>query len=84
MKTIDIIDVVIMALIEARPSAMKVNDLAEVMKISRQSISKRVNDLATLRYINHAGTTNTITEKGAAYLRSLPIQIQFKGDAANG
>lgn len=84
MKTIDIIDVVIMAAVAARPSAMKVNDLAALTGISRQSISRRVNDLAALRYINHAGTTNTITDKGAKYLQNQPINIQFKEDDENG
>lgn len=74
----DIVDTTILAIIAAKPEEIKVNDLAALMNISRQTISKRVNDLATARYINHAGTRNTITEKGKAYLAYQPIRIQLK------
>lgn len=82
--TRDVIDAVIMFMIAHRPSSLKVNDLAAATGISRQSISKRVNDLATLRYINHVGQSNTITAKGEAYLASLPFELKFKEVGRNG
>ncbi len=81
---LDIIDAVIMFMIAHRPSTLKVNDLAAATGISRQSISKRVNELATLRYINHSGQANTITAKGEAYLASLPFELKFKEATENG
>ncbi len=76
-RTIDIADAVIMQMIRQNPKVSQAA-IAEAARISRQSVSKRVNDLATLRYIDHRGFTNTITEKGVQFLASLKIEIYYR------